>query len=134
MARSILLGMIMLIGFVVHSGCASCGSHDSAPRPALINHVVFIELNSPDESQQLIDDCDDLLATIPTVHSYYCGRHLDIGRDTVLHDYDVAACMGFESEAGLRDYVEHPQHIELVNRWRSRIKRLRVYDVHDPTP
>lgn len=124
--------MLIILGAAGCSGTSSTSG--AAPRPALIGHIVYFNLESPDEADALIADCDALLATIPHVSSYACGMHLDIGRSTVRSDYDVAAYIGFESEADLRAYVDHPQHLELVNRWRSRISELRVYDMLDPTP
>lgn len=105
-----------------------------APRPALISHVVLAELVDPTEAPQLIADCDLLLADIPGVTSYACGSHIDTGRSSVLADYHVGLFIGFNSTDDYAVYVDHPQHVELLSRWKPRITRLRVYDIHDPTP
>jgi len=113
-------------------GCAA--TTRSAERPARINHVVFAKLKEPAHADELIADSDRMLRTIPTVRRYFCGTHLDTGRASVLSDYDVAAYMGFDTEEDYRAYVEHPAHVELVERWRPRLEWLRVYDVLDETP
>ena len=104
-----------------------------APRPALISHVVFFKLQDPSGAPALIDACDDMLSGIPGVVSYAAGRHIDTGRPTVDGDYDVGLYIGFDSEDAYAGYVDHPQHVALVNEWKPRLAWLRVYDIHDPT-
>ncbi len=125
--RTVSIFLLAILTFA--GGCERTDSRRcAAMRPAAINHVVFIERHEPDDVDALICDCDcdcdAMLATIPSVHVYSCGRHLDTGRDTIRSDYD--ACLGFQSESDLNAYVAHPQHIELVNKWRPRIKVLRA--------
>ena len=100
----------------------------------MISHVVLSELSDPSLAGALIADCDWLLTDIKEVSSYASGQHLDTGRTTVQSDYDVGLYIGFDSIEDYARYVEHPRHVELVDRWRSRISRMRVYDIGDPTP
>lgn len=97
----------------------------------MIGHIVFIELNNPADYHELLGDTDWMLGTIPAVSAYAAGNHLDTGRSTVRNDYDLAIYLGFESEADLRAYVIDPQHIDYVNKWKPRLKSLRVYDMLD---
>lgn len=115
------------------AGCAG-GEPPTAKRPGLINHVVFVKLVDPSDAEELIADSDRMLGTITSVKSYYCGRHIDTGRSTVIADYDVGAFMAFESEAGYASYVSNPAHVAFVEKWRPRLEWLRVYDIHDPSP
>ncbi len=116
------------------AGCASITRESSrAPRPALINHVVFVSLNDPADAPALIAACDARLATIPTASSYHAGQHVDTGRDAVIHDYDVGIFIGFDSLEDYAAYVDHPQHVALVSDWRPKIKALIVRDVQDET-
>jgi len=96
----------------------------------MINHVVFFDLKDPGESDELIRDCYHLLE-IPGATSGYAGTHYGIGRDSVLHDYDVGFFVAFDSEADYRAYIEHPAHVALVEKWRPRWESIRVYDVGD---
>lgn len=127
-----LLSCALLLG-----GCRS----DQQPRPApragqvaLISHMVFIELHDPDDYQQILADADQMLNTIPSVYRFAAGNHLDTGRQSISSDYDLAIYLGFQSEQDLSTYVDHDQHIRFVERWKPKIKSLRVYDMHDPTP
>lgn len=111
-----------------------CAYHDGPVRPALVNHPVFITLNDPADVDACIADCDRLIATIPGVVSYYCGRPLDTGRATVDANYHIGLYVGFISVEDYNAYVAHPQHIALVEKWKPRTTLLFVRDVIDETP
>ena len=113
------------------SGCACTAQRPD--RPALISHIVLIDLKDPADFAELLRDSDEMLGTIPSVASYAAGAHLDTGRDSVSHDYDLAIYLGFRSQADLTAYVEHEQHIAAVTKWKDRMNSLRVYDMLDPT-
>jgi len=120
----------LLTGSILLTGCAST-STDLPPRPALINHPVFFTLKNPADAQELIDDCNRILARIPGIVSYYCGRHFDTGRPTVDGDYTVGLFVGFDSAEDYEAYVVHPDHVRLVQKWRPRTEILRVHDILD---
>jgi len=121
------LGITFLLTTLI--GCTA-----PAPRPAIISHVVFVELVDPADTPAVIADCDAMLSTIPGVVSYAAGPPLDTGRDTVLADYHVGLYIGFDTEADYTHYVNHPDHTGLVAKWKPRITALRVYDYQDVTP
>lgn len=104
------------------------------PRPARINHLAFFKLKDPADAEALIRDCDEKLAAIPGIVSYYAGRHLDVGRTTVDGDYDVGFYVGFMTRDDYDVYVDHPYHKEVVAKWRPKLEWLRVHDVLDETP
>lgn len=114
---------------VLFIGCAS-----APPRPALISHVVFVELHDPADIPELIADSDATLAHIPGVVSYATGQPIDTGRDTVLDDYDVGMSLGFDSAEAYARYVAHPDHTRFVARWKPRLTALRIYNFEDVTP
>lgn len=114
--------------------CDACDASGSPPRPALISHPVFFRLSDPNDAPELIADCDRWIAPIPTVVVYACGEPFDSGRETVDSDYDVALIVGFDSPEGYAAYVEHPDHVRLVEKWGPRVRSLLVRDVIDPTP
>ncbi|MFG0330405.1 MAG: Dabb family protein [Phycisphaerales bacterium] len=119
----------LLVLATLISGCAT-----TTKRAAVVNHPVFFVLNDPSDAAELIDDCDQLIASIPEVSSYYCGRPVDTGRATVLSDYDVGLYVGFDSLQDYAAYVDHPNHIEIVEKWRPRAEVIAVRDVLDDTP
>ncbi|MEM9065315.1 MAG: Dabb family protein [Planctomycetota bacterium] len=123
-------GLLVLLAVLVLAGCATSAV---APRPAAISHIVLIKLDDPSRADELVADCDRLLATIHSVVSYAAGKHVEAGRGTVLNDYDVAIYVGYGTMAGYAEYVEHPQHVELVQKW-GPVSQITVRDFLDPTP
>ena len=122
----------VLAAFLAMTGCAA--AHHAPPRPARINHVVFFKLKDPAEAQDLIRDCDHLLATVPGIVAGCAGTHLEPARPDSDSDYDVAFYAGFMNEEDYKAYEGHPAHAEAVAKWGPRLQWLRVYDVVDGTP
>ncbi len=110
-------------------GCQA--SNSDRPNTSLLNHVVLIKLQQPEGINELLADCNRLLPRINQVDSYWCGKHFDIGRAEVDSDYDVALCVGFQTQAGYEQYLIDPSHMELVNKWKPRFESIRIYDVKD---
>jgi hypothetical protein len=122
---------------LIAGGCVTslhCPTAPTRPRAPTIAHVVFAELADPADADQLIADCFRLLRPIPSVASFSCGRHVDTERPSVLHDYHVGLVIGFHSPADYAAYVDHPDHVALVEAWKPRLVRLRVYDFLDQPP
>lgn len=132
--------IFVLCALAICGGCRNSPSSGPqvrvhAPlRPARINHVVFFKLKNSADAAELIADCDAKLASIPGVVSYYAGRHIDTGRATVDANYDVGFFVGFMTAAEYAGYVQHPDHIAAVEKWRPRWEWIRIYDVLDETP
>ncbi len=131
MARS---SYIVCLVACLLASCAATSSSTGPSRPARINHVVFFELNDPEDADELIRDCNSMLTTIPGIVSSYAGPHLATVRESVQSDYHVGFYVGFMSEADYQTYLDHPAHLEIVKKWRPRLRRLQVYDVVDETP
>jgi hypothetical protein len=126
-------GCVVAIGNTATTDSSAAKFHGTlAPRTALIHHVVFIRLQDPADTDALIADCDRLLPTIPGVVRYWRGTHFDMGRANVIGDYSVGLEVAFETREAYRTYLEHPQHIELVETWKPRWSGATIYDVWDP--
>ncbi|HRP62922.1 MAG TPA: Dabb family protein [Phycisphaerales bacterium] len=126
-------GLLLFLFALACSGCAATASSQTgAPaRPAAINHFVAFKLVNPADADELIADCDAHLRTIPGVVSYFAGRHHETGRASVYREYDVGFFVGFNSDEDYAVYVDHPNHVYVVQKWRPRLEWLRVYDVWD---
>ena len=117
-------------------GCEAPGAmtdpHSStAARPAAIHHIVVIDLEDPADADEMLADSDAMLGAIPSVVSYFAGRHHETGRDHIFSDYDIALYVGFDSDAGYAEYVDHPLHLRFVEHWEPRVDSMRIYDVFD---
>ncbi|MHC5004158.1 MAG: Dabb family protein [Planctomycetota bacterium] len=119
----------LLCAMFLLAGCAT-----GPERPAVISHVVLFRLQDPGDAAALLADCDELLPGIPTVQAFAAGTHLETGRATVRSDYDVGLYLGFDTVADYESYLEHPDHVALVDRWDPRLREVTVYDVADATP
>jgi len=111
-----------------------CAATSRPPRPAKINHLVFIVLTDSADVQKLIDACDTQLPFIPGVVAYHCGQHRDFDRTNIDSAYDVALSIGFDSAAAYATYVAHPDHVALLTAWGPRVQSIRIHDVVDETP
>jgi len=126
-------GCVVAVGNTATTESSAAKFHGTlAPRAALIHHVVFIRLQDPADTDALIADCDRLLPTIPGVVRYWRGTHFDMGRANVTGDYSVGLEVAFETREAYRTYLEHPQHLELVETWKPRWSGATIYDVRDP--
>lgn len=111
-----------LVVIALSGGCA-------APKAPPITHVVLISLADPTQSDELIAECRADLAKIPSITLFGCGRAVDTDRANVDGNYDVGLVIGFDSEEGYRRYVEDPVHVRLVEKWKPRWTRARIFDV-----
>jgi hypothetical protein len=103
------------------------------PASAPIVHVVLFDLTAADPStdaRALAEDSRRLLAGIPGVESVWVGPKALDDREAHVKDYDVALGVRLRSLADLRAYAAHPQHRELVERWKGRAT-WRVIDFYD---
>ena len=107
------------------------GQNTPASAPAMIGHIVFIQLKNPNDYHDLLHDADWMLGTIDAVATYAASKHLDTGRSTVTADYDLAIYLGFDSEQDLRMYVADQQHATFVNKWKPKFKSLKTYNMLD---
>ena len=100
---------------------------------APVVHIVLFDLAegaTADDTAALADDSRRLLRGIPGVESVWVGPKALDDRDAHVKDYDVALCVRLRSLADLNAYGAHPQHRELVDKWKSRAT-WRVIDFAD---
>src|SRR5262245_55026807 len=130
--------MLLAIAIIIAmSGCETVRRHqagDPPPRPAVINHVVLFKLKNPGDADELIGDCDRMLAKIPGIVSYYAGRRLEMGRPRAETNFDVGFYVGFTTQEEYTAYLSHPDHVAAVTKWNSRCESIRIQDVIDQTP
>ena len=127
--RCILFASTLTATFVSGCGATGIAAKTKSRSQAAINHVVLITLESPSDAPALIEDCRRLLPPIETVRTWWVGTPVDTGRAAVDDDYEVGLCVGFDDEAGLQAYLEHPLHLELVGIWRPKVDQFRIFDV-----
>jgi hypothetical protein len=106
-------------------------------RAATYVHVVTIPLmkDAPEDTgEKLIADCHILLGKIPSVRAVKAGRPAEKDSvDFVKKDYSVGLIVLFDDHDGLKAYLVHPLHLQLVEKYRKFIdfEHARVFDFVD---
>jgi hypothetical protein len=102
-------------------------------------HVVIFQLKKDaptDAVEQVIKDCHAMLAKIPSVHGLRVGRPAEDGTpELAKKDFDIALLILCEDAAGLKAYLEHPQHVKFVEKHGKffDMKKLQVFDFMNQT-
>ncbi len=127
-------GAAAALAALLAAGCATTPEEASLKRrdaiaTAPITHVVLIDLKDPTRTAELVADCDRTLPGIGSVIAYSCGVPMVSDRANVVSDYDVGLSVGFRSEADYKAYLDDPQHLGLVGRWRDAWKSIKIYDI-----
>jgi len=101
-----------------------------AATPYVHTVIFYVKKDAPKGTLKgMIDDAPTLLGKIPTV------KGLRIGPPAAKHtpkvavtDYDLGLLVLFENYEGLKTYLEHPLHLEYVNRYEKHLDKVLVYD------
>lgn len=132
-----LMLVLALAGCAVSGTAVSNGNLTTTPTQTktevptekpFIRHLVLIKLNDPSQRAALEADCDLLLASIPGVCEYSISHHVDTQRTNVDGDYDTALIIGFPSLSVYQAYLVHPNHIQLLQNWKPKSQKLRIFD------
>jgi hypothetical protein len=94
-------------------------------------HYVLFWMNpgTPDAArQQLVEDCYQYLAKVPTVRQLWSGRPAMTPRDVVDNSYDVGLCVILDDDAAHEVYQKHDLHTQFIARNKQHWKRVQVYD------
>ena len=127
--------LVLSLATVFLTGCHQGQPHFSdsyrakSAHMAPLNHVVLVSLQDPADAPECLADCRRMLARIDAVETIWVGTHTDTGRDAVDGAYDVGLCVGLADEEALQRYLDDPEHLELVEKWRPRAARFRIFDV-----
>jgi hypothetical protein len=115
------------------TGCAPANTRPAfvakSEHASNLNHVVLISLADPADAAACTADCWRRLAAIDAVETIWVGTPVDTGRAAVDGDYEVGLCVGFRDQEGLQAYLQDPRHLALVDTWKPRATRFRIFDV-----
>lgn len=94
-------------------------------------HTVYFWLNegTTDAARdQLVADCREYLAKVPTVRQLWAGPPAGTPRDVVDNSYGVGLTVIMDDAAGHDVYAVHPLHLEFIARNKASWSRVQVYD------
>lgn len=100
----------------------------------MITHIVLFRPRtglSPAERSNLADALRIALETIPSIRRARIGRRVTHGRpyeQLMRVDYEFAALLDFDDQAGLKAYLEHPAHEALATRFFEAFAEALMYD------
>jgi hypothetical protein len=100
----------------------------------VVAHIVLFRPRADlahDEAEKLIAAFDRALRTIPSLRNARVGRRTRIGaqyEQLPQPDFPYAAVLEFDDAAGLRAYLEHPEHTEVGQRFFASAEATLVFD------
>ena len=100
----------------------------------MIAHIVLFKPRadlSPEARDRLAASFEAALRQIPSIRRARVGRRLTHGRGyeaLMTVDYQFAAVLEFEDEAGLKAYLEHPAHQRLGAQFFDAFEQALMYD------
>lgn len=142
MTRKLLSVVVPAVAGVLLAGAAvrsAADKKDEAPKKAkapYVHTVIFtLKKDAPkDEEADLIADCHEMLAKIPSVRELRAGRPAEKGTPKLAKkDFNVALTIFFDDYDGLMAYDKHELHQKFVKKHLAHvdIDKLLVYDVED---
>jgi len=126
----------LLAGAAVHS---AADKKDEAPKKArapYVHTVIFtMKKDAPKEAEaELVADCHEMLAKIPTVRELRAGRPAEKGTpELAKKDFSIALTICFDDYDGLMAYDKHELHQKFVKKHLPNVQfdKLLVYDSED---
>lgn len=100
----------------------------------MIVHVVLFKPRaelSPEARSRLVASFETALTEIPSIRRARVGRRITHGRGyeaLMTVDYQFAAVLEFDDEAGLKTYLEHPAHERLGSTFFEAFEQALMYD------
>jgi len=100
------------------------------PRPMIAHNVYFLLNETSTEAQQkLVAECHEYLADIPGIAFYAAGTLAEqFDRPVNDRDFHVALHVVFTDGDAMKTYLEHPRHVEFVERNKANWAKVRVFD------
>jgi hypothetical protein len=114
------------------------GAEGGATKAAPFVHTVIftVKADAPaGEADELLADCQELLAKIPSVRTLRAGRPAKPAAGKAKSDYSVGLMILFDDAAGLAAYDVHPNHKKFVEKHIKHIdvEKLSVFDFPNET-
>lgn len=129
-----LIFVYSLLAVSLLPGCVNVQVNQISADAPRVTHIVVCWLKEPgnaEHRQQLINESRGL-ARIPGVVHVSAGSVLPTTRPAVDASFDVAVVMKFRDEEALKNYAEHPIHLEAVDRTlRPLVAKYVVYDYRE---
>lgn len=78
---------------------------------------------------EIIDDVHKLLGDIPSIRGLQVGKPAAKATPEVaVTDYQIGLLCLFDDAAGLKEYLDHPKHLDFVKKHKDKFEKVLVYD------
>jgi hypothetical protein len=128
--------LALLAAGLAPAPAADADSAKAKSNAPFVHVVVFYAKEGvpPGAADELIADCHEMLAKIPSVRALRAGRPAE--RSTpgrAKKDYLAALMILFDDAEGLAAYDQHPLHKQFVEKHREKfdVQKLQVFDFLD---
>jgi hypothetical protein len=127
---------LLLAGAAVHSAADKKEEAPKKAKAAYVHTVVFtLKKDAPKGAEaDLVADCHEMLAKIPSVRELRAGRPAEKGTPRLAKkDFSVVLTIFFDDYDGLMAYDKHDLHQQFVKKHLPNIDidKLLVYDSED---
>ncbi len=131
--RSILIGVVAVVGFVALAVLQRPGARTEAaePKAPMIAHNVYFALkdNSPQAKEKLVAACKKYLSKHPGEVFFAAGTLAeDLKREVNDRDFDVALHIVFEDRKAHDAYQDAKRHKDFIDESKDTWKKVRVFD------
>jgi hypothetical protein len=135
MKQRVLLGAALALAGLL-AGAAGAADKPRGDTGSYVHVVLFtVKKDAPkDAVSTAIADCHTMLGKIKAVRAVKVGRPAkDATPDVAKKDYDFALLILVDDAAGLKAYLEDPEHVAFVKKHGKHfdMDKLRVYDFAD---
>ena len=93
----------------------------------MMTHIVMFRLNDPDDVPEVVGRLSAMQGQIPSLLNIEVGENSHEGPAA----HDLVLVTSHAHVAGLRQYVEHPVHQDVVAWLEPLIRERAVVDTHD---
>lgn len=134
MIRKLFVFSILLLGVLSVEGVSVRGEEKKGATAPYVHAVIFyMKKEAPQGAiDAAIADVTQLLAGIPSVRGVRVGRPAKMATpDYAKSDYNFGLLVLFNDYAGLKEYLDHPKHLEYVKRHGNHFDKVLVYDFED---
>lgn len=127
LASFLIICLVVLTGFWI-SGSDDYKTNTQTTQAQVLRHVVFFDFTDQATDSvlnSLGNELTDLQKTVDSVRDIEWGANINKTEDT---EYTHCLLVTFNSEEGLKEYNEHPDHLSIVEKHKKYLQKMAEVD------
>ncbi|MDR1895929.1 MAG: Dabb family protein [Prevotellaceae bacterium] len=124
------MNKVLLVLSVALLGLAACSNAPERQSQKLLKHVVLFDFNddlSDEQVREIETAFVNMPAQIEAIKTFEWGTDIQTEK-TATHPFTHCFVFGFESEEGLKTYVDHPAHKKVGEMVKDKLKTVSFVD------